>query len=97
MDDLVTQALRNLGVERLDVTLSLIDEWPGLAPEPWCSHATPLFLKGGELLVQANSPQAVRLLRYAIGGLLEALDQRFGTGVIGSVRVQSPSTRIPAG
>jgi hypothetical protein len=91
MDRLITRALHNLGIDRLDVTLSLMDEWPSVAPEPWRSHATPLMLKNGELLVQAESPQAVRLLRYAIGSLLQALDERFGAGVIGSVRVQSPA------
>ena len=91
MGGLINKALRNLGIEHLEVMMTLIDEWEGVAPEPWCSHATPLLLKDGELLVEADSPQAVRLLRYAIGGLLKALDERFGGGVIGSIRVQPPT------
>jgi hypothetical protein len=94
MGGLVARALKNLGVERLDVMLSLVADWEELTPEPWRSHATPLLLKGGELLVEADSPPAVSLLRYAVGDLLRSLDQRFGEGVIGSVRVQSPP---PAG
>ena len=90
MDGLVAKALHNLGLERLDVMLSLVGEWETLAPEPWCSHASPVLLKGGELLIEAASPQAVSLLRYAVGDLLRSLDGRFGEGVVGSVRVQSP-------
>lgn len=90
MDGLVARTLRNLGIERLDVSLALIEEWEMLTPEPWRSSASPLLLKGGELLVEAQSPQAVSLLRYAVGNLLRTLDDRFGEGVVGSVRVQSP-------
>lgn len=90
MEGLVANALRNLGIERLDVMLGLVSDWEDLTPKPWCSHATPLLLKGGELLVEAASPQAVSLLRYAVGDLLRTLDERFGEGVIGSVRVQPP-------
>ncbi len=94
MGDLVAKALKNLGVERLDVMLSLVADWDDFAPEPWRSHAAPLLLKGGELLVEADAAQAVSLLRYAVGDLLRSLDERFGEGVVGSVRVQSPP---PAG
>jgi hypothetical protein len=90
MDGLISRALRNLGIDHLEVIMTLTEEWGNVAPEPWCSHSTPLLLKDGELLVEADSPQAVRLLRYAIGGLLQALDERFGGGVVGSVRVQPP-------
>lgn len=90
MDGLVAKALKNLGIERLDVMLGLVGEWETLTPEPWCSHATPLLLKGGELVVEASSPQAVSLLRYAVGDLLRTMDERFGVGVVGSIRVQSP-------
>jgi hypothetical protein len=94
MGGLVAQALKNLGIERLDVMLSLVGDWANITPEPWSSHATPLLLKGGELLVEATSPQTVSLLRYAVGDLLRSLDERFGVGVVGTVRVQSPP---PAG
>jgi len=90
MGGLVAKALKNLGIERLDVTLSLVAEWQEFAPDPWRTHATPLLLKGGELLVEAGSPQAVSLLRYAIGDLMRSLDERFGEGIVVSVRVQAP-------
>ena len=92
MDGLVAKALQKLGIERLDVTLVLFDEWATLVPEPWSSQAVPLLLKGGEVLVEARSPQVVSLLRYAVGDLLRTLDQRFGEGVVGSVKVQAPSS-----
>ena len=90
VEGLVTRTLRNLGIERLDVTLGLVDEWEELVPEPWRSQANPLMLKDGELLVEARSPQVASLLRYAVGNLLKVLDERFGEGVVDSVRVQSP-------
>jgi hypothetical protein len=98
MEGLVARALRNLGIERLDVTMMLVEEWETLAPEPWRSQASPLLLKGGELLVEAKSTQAVSLLRYAVGNLLRTLDERFGEDVVGSVRIQAPPpAKPPAG
>jgi len=90
MGGLIAEALQNLGIKRLDVMLKLVDEWETLAPEPWCSHSSPLLLKGGELLVEARSPEAVRLLRYAVGDLIRALDGQFGEGAVATVRVQAP-------
>ncbi|MGZ5385372.1 MAG: DciA family protein [Acidimicrobiia bacterium] len=90
MGGLVAQVLKNLGIERLDVMFSLAGEWETITPEPWCSHATPVLLKDGELVVEAASSQTVGLLRYAVGDLLRSLDERFGVGVVGTVRVQSP-------
>jgi hypothetical protein len=94
MGGLLAKALQNLGIERLDVMLSLVGDWEEIAPEPWRTQAKPLLLKDGELLVEATSPQTVSLLRYAVGDLLRSLDTRFGEGVVGTVRVQSPP---PAG
>ncbi len=97
VEELVGAALQNLGLERLDVVLALAGEWGSLVPEPWCTHATPSLIKDGELLVEASSPQAVSLLRYAVGDLLRTLDERFGEGVVVSVRVQAPpSGRQPS-
>jgi hypothetical protein len=90
MDALLVTALRNLGIERFDVVLQLIAEWETLTPEPWCSQSSPVLLKDGELVVEAQSTQVVSLLRYAVGDLLRTLDERFGEGAVGSVRVQSP-------
>ena len=90
MAGLVGKALKSLGIERFDVMLSLVAEWEDVAPEPWRTHATPLLLKGGELLVEAASSQAVSLLRYAVGDLMRSLDIRFGEGIVASVRVQAP-------
>lgn len=91
---LVASTLKNLGIERLDVMVSLVAEWEQVTQEPWRTHATPMLLKGGELLVEASSPQAVSLLRYAVGDLMRSLDERYGEGTVASVRVQSPP---PAG
>jgi len=91
MGRLIGQTLAGLGLGRLDVVLALLDEWESVVPEPWCSHSRPAYLRDGELMVEAASPQAVSLLRYAVGDLLRTLDERFGEGVVLSVRVQSRS------
>ena len=90
MGGLVSKALKNLGIDRLDVVLSLVADWEEVTPEPWRTHATPLLLKGGELLVEADSSQVVSLLRYAVGDLMRSLDKRYGEGIVASVRVQAP-------
>lgn len=97
MGGMIGGALRKLGLDRLDVMLALFDDWEELAPDPWCRHARPVLLRGGELLVEAVSAPAVSLLRYATGDLLRALDQRFGEGVVSVVRVQAapPGSRSP--
>ena len=70
-----------------------MDEWSELAPEPWKGGSEPLVVLGSELVVRAASAHGVRLLRYAIGDLLRALHERFGTETITEVRVVAPSGR----
>ncbi len=78
---------------QLRLSKRLMDEWADVAPEPWTSGAEPLVILGGELVVRASSAHGVRLLRYAVGGLLEALHRRYGTDAITEIRVVAPSGR----
>lgn len=77
----------------LRLSKRIMDEWDDVAPDPWKQGAEPLVVLGGELIVRASSAHGVRLLRYAVGGLLEALHRRFGTETITEVRVVAPSGR----
>lgn len=77
----------------LRLSKRVMDEWLEVAPEPWPKGGEPLVILGGELIVRATTAHGVRLLRYAVGDLLEALHRRYGTAVIREVRVVAPSGR----
>lgn len=70
-----------------------MDEWDDVAPEPWTTGAEPLVVLGRELIVRATTSHGVRLLRYAIGDLLEAVHRHYGTEAITEIRVVAPSGR----
>lgn len=88
--------LEGLGVASLDVLVTLFDEWDRVAGEPWAGKSTPLILRRGELIVEAESGPAVGLLRYAVGELLRRLDDRLGPGIVESVRVRAAPRGGPA-
>lgn len=77
----------------LRLSKRVMDEWADVAPEPWTNGAEPLVILGGELIVRASTAHGVRLLRYAVGDLLEALHKRYGTETITEIRVVAPSGR----
>ena len=81
------------GGVRLLLSKRVMDDWAQVAPPPWDSGSEPLVILGSELVVRASSGHGVRLLRYAIGDLLEALHRRYGTEAITEVRVVAPSGR----
>lgn len=78
---------------RLLLSKRVMDEWSDVVPDLWKTGAEPLVILGSELIVRAASSHGVRLLRYAIGSLLEALHDRYGTEDITEVRVVAPSGR----
>lgn len=88
---LVRSALGALGIERVDVTLTLMEEWNEIAGPPWAGVSTPVVVKGGELIVEAASATTVRFLRYSVGELLRRLDERFGEGVVATITVRPPT------
>ena len=90
---LLKSILGSMGLERVQLTLTLMEEWDDLAGSPWVGASNPLVVKDGELIVEATSPTAVRFLKYAVGDLMRRLDGRFGEGVIESVTVRPPPSR----
>ncbi|MDH5373257.1 MAG: DUF721 domain-containing protein [Acidimicrobiia bacterium] len=93
MSSILRSALSALGLERIDLTLTLMSEWDEIAGEPWAGSSNPLVVKDGELTVEAASPTAVRFLRYSTGDLLRRLDERFGEGIVQVVTVRPPPAR----
>lgn len=77
----------------LRLSKRVMDDWEEVAPAPWTHGAEPLVVLGGELIVRATSAHGVRLLRYAVGELLEALHRRYGTETIAEIRVVAPRGR----
>lgn len=90
---LLRSVLGSMGLDRIDLTLSLMEEWDEIAGAPWAGASNPLVIKDGELIVEAISPTAVRFLRYAVGDLMRSLDDRFGEGVVSAVTVRPPPAR----
>lgn len=82
-----------MGLERVEVTLALQNEWDELAGSPWAGASRPMVVRDGELTVEADSASTVRYLRYAVGDLSRRLDERFGEGVVNSIVVKAPPAR----
>ncbi len=90
---LLRAALGRMGLDRVDLTLKLIEEWNEVAGSPWAGASNPVVVKDGELVVEATSPGAVRFLRYSVGDLMRRLDERFGEGAVTAVTVRPPPSR----
>ncbi|MDF1596677.1 MAG: DUF721 domain-containing protein [Acidimicrobiia bacterium] len=90
---LLRSALGAMGLEQVDLTLSLMQDWDEIAGSPWAGASNPLVIKDGVLIVEAASSTAVRFLRYSVGDLMRRLDERFGEGVVNAVTVRPPPTR----
>ena len=85
-------ALRRLGLGDMDVLFRLMNEWDEVAGAPWAGASSPVFMKDGELVIEAVALPAVRMLRYATGDLMERLDEFCGPGVVESVRIIGPNS-----
>ena len=89
--DLLGPTLEKLGVANLGMLIELSEHWDQLAGSPWAGNSIPQIVRHGELVVEAGSTAAVRLLRYASESLAKRLSDHFGLGSITSVRVVGPS------
>lgn len=88
IDRAVEEALQRLGLGDARLMLEVIDQWEELAGEVWGTAGRPVRLEGGDLVVEAVDGGAAALLRYASGELLKRLDERFGEGRVGGIRVR---------
>lgn len=82
-----------LGMGDLDVLLELQEEWDALAGRPWAGASRVVGIERGTVVVQAFESGLVSLLRYGEAALLQAIAERFGPGVVMSVRVIPPPRR----
>ncbi len=87
----IREVLASLGLPDPEVHLRLEAEWAELAGPPWSDHARPLYLRRGELVVEATSPMAMSLLRYSVASLEQRLRERLGEGVVQRVVLRRPS------
>ncbi len=89
------QALREvlaaLGLPDLETHLRIEEEWEELAGPPWSEHSRPLYLRRGELVVEATSPMAMSLLKFGVASLERRLRERLGEGVVERVVLRRPS------
>jgi len=93
LEGLLEGLLHKLGLPPPSVSKSLDEGWDELAGAPWSGQTRPLFIREGELVVEAISPALVGMLRYAIGDLMRRLDEQLGQGVVETVRVVGPNQR----
>jgi hypothetical protein len=91
LEGLLEGLLAKLGLPSPSVSSTLEEGWDAMAGAPWSGQTRPLFIREGELLVEAVSPALVGLLRYAVGDLMKRLDGHLGEGVVESVRVVGPT------
>lgn len=93
LETLLEGLLAKLGLPAPSVSKGLDDQWDVVAGAPWSGQTRPLFIREGELVVEATSPALVSVLRYAVGDLMKRLDEYLGEGVVDTVRVVAPSRR----
>lgn len=80
--------LRDMGMPRVFDVARLADEWPEVAGEPFASLSLPASYRGGELVVQVADGAGASLLKFHVGALVERLTERFGPGVVTTVRLR---------
>jgi hypothetical protein len=93
LEGMLESLLARLGLPAPSVSKSLNEGWDDIAGAPWSGQTRPLFIREGELVVEAVSPALVGMLRYAVGDLMRRLDGHLGEGVVETVRVVGPTQR----
>ena len=93
LEGVLESLLARLGLPSPSVSKSLDEGWDEMAGAPWSGQTRPLFIREGELVVEAISPALVGMLRYAIGDLMRRLDEQLGEGIVETVRVVGPNQR----
>jgi predicted nucleic acid-binding Zn ribbon protein len=66
----------------------LVSEWESFAPDDWVTFGKPVGVRDETLLVAVDDGSAATVLRYQIEDLKSAIEERFGEGVVSSVRVK---------
>ncbi len=80
--------LRDIGMPRVFDIGRLADEWSEAAGEPFAALGQPASYRGGELVVQVLDGASASLLKFHVGTLVERLAERYGPGVVTTVRLR---------
>ncbi|HJQ75995.1 MAG TPA: DUF721 domain-containing protein [Acidimicrobiia bacterium] len=88
--DSVDAMFARLGLPDPMMMATLSAEWDRLAPAPWSSRSTPLYMTGSTLVVEASSPSMVAFLRYGEADLLDKLAERFGPDKVKTIEIKRP-------
>lgn len=89
----VASIMTRLGIPPPATMEELSDRWSDLAGPQWGSHAVPVVVRHGQLLVEAGDRRIVRSLRHDADRLVERLAGHFGPAFITGVKVVSPPGR----
>lgn len=84
----IEKMLRDLGMPEMFDVATLVADWPAIAGEPFASMSTPAAFGDGVLTLVATDGVAASLLKYRVGDLVGRLGERFGEGVVTSVRIR---------
>ncbi|KAA3639616.1 MAG: DUF721 domain-containing protein [Armatimonadetes bacterium] len=66
----------------------LVNDWLTVAPPDWAAFGTPVGVRDKTLLVEVSDGSAASLLKYQIGELKRAIEDRFGGDLVRSVKVR---------
>ena len=81
---------RRLGLPDPLLVGKIRKDWESLIDERWRGRSKPLTIQGKTLVVEAGSPSQVAFLRYGVKNLLEAIEGRYGPGLIDAVDIRPP-------
>jgi hypothetical protein len=66
----------------------LVEDWEAFAPDDWVTFGTPVGVRDRTLLVEVTDGSAATVLRYQMADLKSAIDERFGIGIVTTVKVR---------
>ena len=73
----------------------LMANWPDIVGADIASHASPVSLRDGELVVQAESASWATQLTLLKAQILDRITRDLGVGLVTSLRVHGPVSRSP--
>ena len=79
----------SLGAPPARVLARLFAAWPALVGDAVASHATPLSLRQGTLVVAVDDPAWVTQLRWLEADLLARFADAVGEGVVTGLRIRA--------
>jgi predicted nucleic acid-binding Zn ribbon protein len=88
----IRELLAERGWERTEQVATVMGRWEEIVGPDLAAHCRPESLRGGELVVVAESTAWATQLRLLTATLLARIATDVGTGLVTSVRVHGPTT-----